>query len=83
MMIESTSWRSPRFWRHGWLLLVALIILGSGCARWSALRDKMRGPGYTDDSADWTKNVRSASKSGQAFGVDERARQIESNLGFQ
>ena len=82
------SFRSPRRslrWRHGWLLVVALCICAAGCTqwttRWNALRDRVRGHGYTDETANWTQNVRTPTDSTPMAGVDERARQIERNLG--
>ncbi|HEX4146960.1 MAG TPA: hypothetical protein VHY91_25910 [Pirellulales bacterium] len=78
--------RSPA-WRRGCLLLAALSLCTAGCTqwmqRWNSLRDTVRGKGYTDDTANWTRNVRSPSDSTPMAGVDERARQIERNLGVQ
>jgi hypothetical protein len=69
------------------LLLAALSLCTAGCTqwmqRWNSLRDTVRGKGYTDDTANWTRNVRSPSDSTPMAGVDERARQIERNLGVQ
>ena len=39
-------------------LPVALAICVGGCARWNALRDQVRGKGYTDDTANWSKGLR-------------------------
>jgi hypothetical protein len=85
-----TRLQSPRpslGWRRGWLLWLALGICAAGCTqwttRWNSLRDRVRGQGYTDDSAGWTQNVRSSSDSTPMAGVDERARQIERNLGVR
>jgi hypothetical protein len=65
--------------------VVALSLCATGCTqwtkRWNDLRDTVRGKGYADDSADWTRNVRTPSESTPMAGVDERARQIERNLG--
>jgi hypothetical protein len=47
------------------------------------MRDTVRGKGYTDETADWTKTVRTPSDSTPMAGVDERARQIERNLGVR
>jgi hypothetical protein len=74
-------------WRRGWLLWLALAICAAGCTqwttRWNSLRDRVRGQGYTDETAGWTQNLRSSSDSTPMSGVDERARQIERNLGVQ
>jgi hypothetical protein len=74
-------------WRQGWFLIVALCMCAAGCTtwttRWNALRDRVRGHGYTDESANWTQNIRSPSDSTPMAGVDERARQIERNLGVR
>jgi hypothetical protein len=67
------------------LVVAALSLCAPGCTqwtqRWNSLRDTVRGKGYTDDSAQWTKNVRTPSDSTPMAGVDERAREIERNLG--
>jgi hypothetical protein len=66
------------------LLLAAASLCAGGCARWNALRDTVRGPGYTDETASWSKGLRpSSAGSSQTFGVDQRARDIESNLGYR
>jgi hypothetical protein len=67
-------------------LLLVLALCAGGCARWNAMRDQVRGKGYTDETATWSKGLRSPPASptaGQSFGVDERARQIEANLGYR
>jgi hypothetical protein len=76
---------SIRVFRYAGAALVALALAVGGCARWNALRDQVRGPGYTDDTANWSKNLRQPANSGpnQVFGVDQRAREIESNLGYR
>jgi hypothetical protein len=78
--------KPPSLVRRFWPLPLALAICVSGCARWNALRDQVRGKGYSDETADWSKGLRtpsSSSGSSQLFGVDERARQIEANLGYR
>ena len=75
--------RPPGFLSRFWLLPVALALCAA-VARWNALRDQVRGNGYTDATANWSKGMRPPSPgSNQVFGVDERARQIESNLGYR
>lgn len=72
-------------WRFGLVLTAALSLGAAGCTqwttRWNSLRDTVRGKGYTDETAGWTKNVRTPSDSTPMAGVDERAREIERNLG--
>jgi hypothetical protein len=73
-----------RLGRLGWPLLAAAILCAGGCSRWNTLRDRIRGPGYTDQTANWSKGLRpGSSDSGQKFGVDQRAREIEANLGYR
>ena len=75
-------------WRCCCCFLVGVLSLcAAGCTqwtkRWSDLRDSVRGKGYTDNTVGWTQNVRTPTASTPMAGVDERARQIERNLGVQ
>jgi hypothetical protein len=70
---------SPRHPIHRWPLAI-IVVLGlslPGCCRWN-----WRGNGYHDASAHWAENLRPTTTKGQA-GLDQRAVDIERNLGYR
>ena len=68
------------------LLLAALAMSAclalSGCRAWSPSAWNLRGEGYTREPTG-LEGFRSKGTSGQAAGVDAKAREIEASLGYQ
>jgi hypothetical protein len=60
------------------LLLLAVLAALAGCAPVN-----LRGEGFGDDSARWAQKLRPETESGKKLGFDNRAREIEQNLGVR
>jgi hypothetical protein len=62
-------------------IVITLTFALTGCQR---LREhKWRGPGYGEEVNSLTRNLRPPSDERQMTGLDERARDIERNLGVR
>jgi len=57
------------------LVLISLTL--SGCTAWD-----LRGPGFQGQTANIGRGLRSQGNGEQLWGLDERARQIERNMGI-
>ena len=57
------------------LVLISLTL--SGCTAWD-----LRGPGFQGQTANIGRGLRSQGNGEQLLGLDERARQIERNMGI-
>tara|TARA_B100000809_G_scaffold214487_1_gene219277 strand:+ start:631 stop:864 length:234 start_codon:yes stop_codon:yes gene_type:complete len=57
------------------LVLISLTL--GGCATWD-----LRGPGFQGQTANIGRGLRSQGNGEQLWGLDERARQIERNMGI-
>ncbi len=60
--------------------LACALLAGTGCHKWN-----WRGQGFGDRQKGWTDKLRGGPSSGSALGsgLDERAREIEHNLGVR
>jgi hypothetical protein len=58
--------------------VLLLIIVTSGCAPVD-----LRGNGFGDESARWGQKLRPETQPGNKLGFDNRAREIEQNLGVR
>jgi hypothetical protein len=62
----------------GRVVVLLLILAAAGCAPID-----LRGNGFGDESARWGKKLRPETKPGNQLGFDNRAREIEGNLGVR